>query len=84
MSRRRVRRHHRRNPLAATFGAADFITRKPVVALAIGGALLWALAPKTSQQAVSAVAPGVTLPSAPSWVQTGAQQVSNLSGGLLS
>lgn len=82
---RRARRHHRRrNPLAATFGAADFITRKPVVALAIGGALLWALAPKTSQQAVSAVAPGVTLPSAPSWLSSGAQQVSKLSGGLVS
>lgn len=81
---RRVRRHRRRNPIAATFGAADFITRKPIVALAIGGALLWALAPKTSQQAVSKVAPGVTLPNAPSWLQSAGQQVSNLSGGLVS
>lgn len=84
MSRRARRYRRRRNPIVETFGAADFITRRPVLALAIGGALLWALAPKQSQQVVSNVAPGVTLPTAPGWVQQGAQQVSNLSGGLIS
>jgi len=77
MSRRRARQ---RNPILETFGVVDFVQRQPVLAIAVVGTLVWALAPKQAQQAVSTVAPGVTLPPAPSWLQTGAQRLQQVGG----